>query len=204
MRAFSTELFPTSYRGTSAAWLSLVQTLGWALGLALVSLVGGEIATSTSWIAMVVLVAAFALLTLPETYRQELEAISHDRGRARRRRRRSLRSPRDRPPRLLRDALGRELRVLPGHPLPFGVTETRRGLNFAVFSKHATAVTLVLFGRRRDAPVLELPLDPDTQPHRPRVARRDRRPRSRHALRLARGARSAATRPSIATIPTPC
>jgi len=46
--------------------------------------------------------------------------------------------------------------------LPFGVTETRRGLNFAVFSKHATAVTLVLFGRRRDAPVLELPLDVTT------------------------------------------
>ena len=71
-------------------------------------------------------------------------------------------SPRDRPPRLVRDALGRELRVLPGHPLPFGVSETRHGLNFAVFSKHATAVTLVLFGRRREAAVLELPLDLDT------------------------------------------
>jgi putative MFS transporter len=78
VRAFSTELFPTSYRGTSAAWLSLIQTLGWALGLALVSLVGGEIATATSWIALVVLVAAGALLALPETYQQELEAISHD------------------------------------------------------------------------------------------------------------------------------
>ena len=78
VRAFSTELFPTSYRGTSAAWLSLVQTLGWALGLALVSLVGGEIATATSWISMVVLIAACALLALPETYQQELEAISHD------------------------------------------------------------------------------------------------------------------------------
>ena len=73
----------------------------------------------------------------------------------------SVRSSSDRP-RLLRDALGRELRVLPGHPLPFGVTETRQGLNFAIFSKHATAMTLVLFGRRRDAPVVELPLDPDT------------------------------------------
>jgi putative MFS transporter len=78
VRAFSTELFPTSYRGTSAAWLSLIQTLGWALGLALVSLAGGEIATSTSWISMVVLIAACALLALPETYQQELEAISHD------------------------------------------------------------------------------------------------------------------------------
>jgi putative MFS transporter len=78
VRAFSTELFPTSYRGTSAAWLSLVQTLGWALGLALVSLVGGEIASATSWISTVVLVAACALLALPETYQQELEAISRD------------------------------------------------------------------------------------------------------------------------------
>lgn len=78
IRAFSTELFPTSYRGTSAAWLSLIQTLGWALGLALVSLVGGEIATATSWISTIVLVSACALLALPETYQQELEAISSD------------------------------------------------------------------------------------------------------------------------------
>ncbi|HSP97079.1 MAG TPA: MFS transporter [Candidatus Dormibacteraeota bacterium] len=78
VRAFSTELFPTSYRGTSAAWLSLIQTLGWALGLELVSLVGGDIGTSTGWISMVVLVAACALLALPETYQQELETISHD------------------------------------------------------------------------------------------------------------------------------
>ncbi|MDX2170869.1 MAG: MFS transporter [Deltaproteobacteria bacterium] len=81
VRAFSTELFPTSYRGTSAAWLSLVQSLGWAAGLALVSLgvsLGSDIARATSLIALVVLVAALALLTLPETFRQELEAISHD------------------------------------------------------------------------------------------------------------------------------
>ena len=71
-------------------------------------------------------------------------------------------STRRRGPRVVRDALGRELRALPGRPLPFGVTETRLGLNFAVFSKHATAMTLVLFGRRRDEPVLELPLDDDT------------------------------------------
>lgn len=78
VRALSTELFPTSYRGTSAAWLSLVQTIGWAIGLALVSFIGGEIATATSWISLVVVIAACALLALPETYRQELEAISHD------------------------------------------------------------------------------------------------------------------------------
>lgn len=80
VRALSTELFPTSYRGTSAAWLSLVQTVGWAAGLALVSLIGGEIATAISGIALVVLIAAAGLLALPETCRQELETISHDAG----------------------------------------------------------------------------------------------------------------------------
>ena len=81
VRAFSTELFPTSYRGTSAAWLSLMQSIGWSGGLALVGLgtrAGVDIARMTSLIALVVLGAAFALLALPETHLQELEAISHD------------------------------------------------------------------------------------------------------------------------------
>lgn len=81
VRAFSTELFPTSFRGTSAAWLSLVQAIGWSAGLALVGLgtyAPGDIARMTSLVSLVVLGAAFALLALPETYRQELEAISYD------------------------------------------------------------------------------------------------------------------------------
>jgi len=81
VRAFSTELFPTSYRGTSAAWLSFVQAIGWVLGVWLVGLgtySPTDIAHMTSLIALAVLGAAFALLALPETYRQELEAISHD------------------------------------------------------------------------------------------------------------------------------
>lgn len=81
VRAFSTELFPTSYRGTSAAWLSLMQAIGWSLGLVLVGLGtsgAGDIARMTSLISLVVLGAAVALLALPETYRQELETISHD------------------------------------------------------------------------------------------------------------------------------
>ena len=32
-----------------------------------------------------------------------------------------------------------------GHPLPFGATVARGGINFAIFSRHATAVTLLLF-----------------------------------------------------------
>jgi putative MFS transporter len=81
VRALSTELFPTSYRGTSAAWLSFMQAIGWSLGVALVGLgtyAPGDIARMTSFVALTVLGAALALLALPETYRQELEAISHD------------------------------------------------------------------------------------------------------------------------------
>jgi glycogen operon protein len=58
------------------------------------------------------------------------------------------------------DRTGRSFLVVPGHPLPFGCTATHYGLNFAIFSSHATAMTLVLFATRQYAPVLELPLDP--------------------------------------------
>jgi len=33
IRAFSTELFPTSHRGTAAGWIAFVQALGWSIGL---------------------------------------------------------------------------------------------------------------------------------------------------------------------------
>jgi len=81
VRALSTELFPTSHRGTAAAWLSVVQTLGWAGGLAIVGAGtdrAGDIAAMTSRISLVVGVSAFLLLLMPETNRQELEAISGD------------------------------------------------------------------------------------------------------------------------------
>jgi glycogen operon protein len=51
-------------------------------------------------------------------------------------------------------------RVTRGSPLPFGVTLLRNGINFAVFSRHATDVSLVLFRPNDPEPVLELPLDP--------------------------------------------
>ena len=47
-----------------------------------------------------------------------------------------------------------------GRPLPLGVSQTRLGLNFAVFSRHATAMTLALFASGEHEPVLEIPLDP--------------------------------------------
>jgi isoamylase len=53
-----------------------------------------------------------------------------------------------------------ELRVRRGHPLPYGAGARRDGVNFSVFSRHATAVTLVLFLPEEKEPALELPLDP--------------------------------------------
>ena len=67
-----------------------------------------------------------------------------------------LEGPRDR---LLRVVRG-EFAVRRGHPLPYGATARREGVNFSVFSKHATELTLVLFLPGEAEPVLELPLDP--------------------------------------------
>jgi isoamylase len=49
--------------------------------------------------------------------------------------------------------------ISPGQPLPFGVTRVANGLNFSLFSKNATAVSLVLFAIGDPDPFLELPLD---------------------------------------------
>jgi glycogen operon protein len=62
--------------------------------------------------------------------------------------------------RLLRAVTG-DFAVLRGHPLPFGATPLPGGINFAVFSRHATQVTLVLNWPGDPEPLLEIPLDPD-------------------------------------------
>src|SRR5580698_3018320 len=51
-------------------------------------------------------------------------------------------------------------RVKRGRPLPLGVTVRRHGLNFSVFSRHATSCTLVLFKPEAQDPYVEIPLDP--------------------------------------------
>src|ERR1700753_2363654 len=45
-----------------------------------------------------------------------------------------------------------------GRALPLGATQERGGINFAVFSEHATGVTLVLFGPGIQDPIAEFPL----------------------------------------------
>jgi isoamylase len=51
-------------------------------------------------------------------------------------------------------------RVSRGVPLPMGATIRRRGVNFSVFSRHATACSLVLFHPGESDPYVEFPLDP--------------------------------------------
>jgi isoamylase len=51
--------------------------------------------------------------------------------------------------------------IRPGAPLPLGASVIAGGVNFAVFSRHATACTLVLFEPGRSAPLVEIPFPPD-------------------------------------------
>ncbi len=56
--------------------------------------------------------------------------------------------------------IGPDFEISRGSPLPLGATLERGGINFAVFSKHATAVSLVLFLTGDPEPIAEFPLDP--------------------------------------------
>jgi MFS family permease len=81
IRALATEVFPTAHRGTSTGWLFLMETLGAFVGLQLVyRLTRGEIfdPAAVIQVAFATLVGAFFIVLLPETRRQELEAISPD------------------------------------------------------------------------------------------------------------------------------
>ena len=60
----------------------------------------------------------------------------------------------------LLDAVTTDFAVLRGHPQPFGVSILAGGVNFAVFSRHATALSLVLFRPGDLEPMMEFPLDP--------------------------------------------
>jgi isoamylase len=48
-----------------------------------------------------------------------------------------------------------------GHCRPFGATPMPEGINFAVFSRHAHQVDLILFKEGREKPVAVIPLDPN-------------------------------------------
>ena len=54
-----------------------------------------------------------------------------------------------------------EFRLRYGHPMPFGASHTPHGVNFSIFSAHATACTLVLFARGAAEPMAEIPFPPE-------------------------------------------
>ena len=59
-----------------------------------------------------------------------------------------------------------------GHSAPLGATPTPRGVNFSVFSRHATGMEVLLFDRVDDArPARTIRLDPVGEPHLPLLAR---------------------------------
>jgi glycogen operon protein len=60
----------------------------------------------------------------------------------------------------LLDAITIDFEVGAGRPQPYGVSRLAEGINFAIFSRHATTVSLSLFRPGDPDPVFELPLDP--------------------------------------------
>src|SRR6185295_7634563 len=48
-------------------------------------------------------------------------------------------------------------KLRPGRPVPFGANLVPGGVNFSVFSRHATACTLVLFDKGANQPKVEIP-----------------------------------------------
>ena len=81
LRAFASELFPTRTRGTASGWISIMETLGAVLGLALVSAGmrrGLELMEMAPLISLGSLIGALLVLTLPETRARELEALSEE------------------------------------------------------------------------------------------------------------------------------
>ena len=78
-------------------------------------------------------------------------------------------------------------RVRPGRPHPLGATPDADGANFALFSRHATAVQLLLFENHDDAPAVQVfTLDPAVHKTSTSGTSTYGRP-ARHALRLPRG-----------------
>jgi MFS family permease len=79
IRALSSELFPTSHRGTSTGVLVLMETLGAAFGLFILGMLqqqDGDLSRYIPMISLATLIAAGLLYLFPETRQQELESLS--------------------------------------------------------------------------------------------------------------------------------
>ncbi len=60
----------------------------------------------------------------------------------------------------LLDIVSRDFEISRGHPLPLGSSQMRGGINFSVYSKNATSVTLVLYIPGDTKSIAEFPFDP--------------------------------------------
>lgn len=79
IRALSSELFPTSHRGTSTGVLVLMETLGAAAGLFILGVLQqqeGDLSQLIPLISLATVIAGVLLLMLPETRQRELESLS--------------------------------------------------------------------------------------------------------------------------------
>ena len=79
IRALASELFPTTHRGTSTGVLTMMETLGAALGMAWFSQIqhaDGDLQTTLPLIALTTVLAGIVLLFFRETRQQELEKTS--------------------------------------------------------------------------------------------------------------------------------
>lgn len=62
---------------------------------------------------------------------------------------------------LREDRFSETMRTAPGRPLPLGAWLLGEGVNFALFSRHATGVTLLLYAAAQDPqPAQRIALDP--------------------------------------------
>ncbi|HTY39172.1 MAG TPA: glycogen debranching protein GlgX [Bacteroidota bacterium] len=59
----------------------------------------------------------------------------------------------------LLDVVTEQFEIARGQPLPMGATPVRGGVNFSLFARHATEVSLVLFAAGQEEPLAEFPLD---------------------------------------------
>ena len=50
-----------------------------------------------------------------------------------------------------------EFKLRAGRPLPFGATQVEGGINFSIYSRHASSCTLVLLKKRQSEPMAEIP-----------------------------------------------
>ncbi len=58
--------------------------------------------------------------------------------------------------------LSKSIKIKEGHPRPLGLTKKSNGMNFAIFSEHATKVVICFFKQNHDKPSLEIPLKSQT------------------------------------------